>query len=105
LAGTNSWVMTKLDVLSGFEEIRVGVAYLYGGERFEDYPAHLPGLEGIEVEYRSFPGWKEDISGVREWEDLPEKAREYVKAMGDLVGAPVRLVSVGPDREAMVTVP
>ncbi|MCP5023432.1 MAG: adenylosuccinate synthase [bacterium] len=105
LAGTNSWVMTKLDVLSGLGEIQVGVAYKHDGVRYEEYPAHLPCVEDVEVEYRTLPGWNEDISDVREWDDLPANAQGYVRALGDLVGAPVALVSVGPDRAAMVTCP
>ncbi|MFT5200229.1 MAG: adenylosuccinate synthase [Planctomycetota bacterium] len=105
LAGTNSWVMTKLDVLSGLDEIKVGVAYNHEGTRYEEYPAHLATIEGVEVEYKTLPGWKEDITEAREWSDLPSAAQNYVKALSDLVGAPVALVSVGPDRAAMVTCP
>ena len=55
--------------------------------------------------YKDFPGWQEDIADVRSWEDLPEKARAFVEALEDLVACPVDLVSVGPDREAMLTRP
>ena len=105
LGGTNSWVMTKLDVLSGFDEIQVGVAYHHEGVRYEEYPAHLPCIEGVEMEYKTLPGWKEDITGAREWSELPPNAQNYVKVLGDLVGAPVALISVGPDRAAMVSCP
>jgi adenylosuccinate synthase len=105
LCGADGWVATKLDILSGFETLRVGVSYEIDGETFDRYPAHLPSLDGVQVTYKDFPGWQEDIADVRSWEDLPEKARAFVEALEDLVACPVDLVSVGPDREAMLTRP
>jgi adenylosuccinate synthase len=105
LCGADGWVATKLDILSGFETLRVGVSYEIDGETFDRYPAHLPSLDGVQVIYEDFPGWQEDIADVRSWEDLPEKARAFVEALEDLVACPVDLVSVGPDREAMLTRP
>ncbi len=101
-SGADSWVMTKLDVLSGLSEIQVGVAYRLGDERFEEYPSHLSSTEGLEVEYQSFPGWSEDISDVRRLEDLPQNARDYITALSEMVGATVSQVSVGPDRAAIL---
>lgn len=102
LAGASGWVMTKLDVLSGLDEIFVADAYRVGSERFQEYPAHLASLDHVEVEYRSFPGWKEDITGVRKLSDLPTTAREYVHALAEMVGVPLTLVSVGPERDAVL---
>lgn len=101
-AGADGWIVTKLDVLSGRSELKVGVAYRIGGERYETYPAHLPSLEGIEVEWETHPGWSEDISNVRDFEDLPENARAYVARLEELVGAPAVMVSVGPGRDAII---
>jgi adenylosuccinate synthase len=53
--------------------------------------------------YREFAGWKTDITGCRKWEDLPEKAREYIDFIGDFAGAPVKIVRLGPDRDQTVT--
>ena len=105
LCGADGWVATKLDILSGFETLRVGVSYEIDGETFDRYPAHLPSLDGVQVTYKDFPGWQEDIADVRSWEDLPEKARAFVEALEGLVACPVDLISVGPDREAMLTRP
>ncbi|HPF15512.1 MAG TPA: adenylosuccinate synthase, partial [Planctomycetota bacterium] len=102
VSGSTSWVMTKLDVLSGLDELQVGVAYRVGTERYEEYPAHLADLGQVEVEYRSFPGWKQDITGARSMGDLPPEARAYIQALGELVEVPVSLVSVGPERSAML---
>jgi len=105
LNGATGWIMTKLDVLSGFEEIPVAVAYRLGDQRFTDYPAHLPSLDGIEVELEQRPGWSEDISDVRSFEDLPENARAYVDWVEEQVGTPVVMVSVGPERGQVVPRP
>lgn len=102
LGGADGWVATKLDVLSGLKELQVGVAYNIGGERYERWPAHLPGVEGAEIEYRSFPGWTEDISGVRSFDDLPANAKSYVLELEKLVGVRVRMISVGPERSAII---
>jgi adenylosuccinate synthase len=105
LCGADGWVVTKLDILSGFETLRVGVAYEIDGEVFDRYPAHLPSLDGVRVTYEQFPGWQQDIAEVRSWQDLPENARNFVESLEKLVACPVDLVSVGPDREAMLTRP
>lgn len=106
LNGADRWVLTNLDVLTGFETVPVGIAYRVttaAGEvvRTSDYPAHL-GLENTEVEYEEHPGWTEDLSTVRRFEDLPERARKYVERLEQLVGARTQLVSVGPDREQVI---
>ncbi|MFT4538836.1 MAG: adenylosuccinate synthase [Planctomycetota bacterium] len=100
--GAEGWVMTKMDILSGFDEVHVAVAYHAGGERYDAYPAHLPGVEGIEVELSTRPGWKEDISGIRKYEDLPQTARDYVEWVEETVGFPIRMLSVGPEREQVI---
>ena len=92
-------------MLSGFEEIPVAVAYRLGDQRFTDYPAHLPSLDGLEVELEHRPGWSEDLSDVRSFEDLPENARAYVDWVEEQVGTPVVMVSVGPERGQVVPRP
>lgn len=109
LSGTDSLVMTKLDVLSGFETLKVGVAYSRksggGVERFDAWPAHLSDLEGIEVEYEDIPGWTEPIDGVRRFEDLPAAARNYVERIETLCGVPISMISVGPERDQVIRRP
>lgn len=102
LNGADGWIMTNLDVLTGFDEIGVGVQYRRGDERWHDYPADLPTLAGITVEAESRPGWSEDITGVRAFEDLPRTAREYVEWVEGQVGSPVLMISVGPDRDQVI---
>lgn len=103
LSGADGWVMTNLDVLSGLGEVSVGVAYKRGGERWDEYPAHLATLDGIEVEYETMPGWTEDLTGVRRYEALPGPAREFVDRTEQLVGAPIRMLSVGPERDQVIS--
>ena len=76
--GADAWIMTNLDVLTGFESIPVGVGYRMGSQRFAEYPAALSDIAPLEVEYTRFPGWTEDITAVRRYEDLPRRCREYV---------------------------
>lgn len=98
--GVTDLIMMKSDVLSGFEKIKVATAYKVG-ERIYDY---LPyGLEEeIEPVYTEFPGWKSDISGVREYADFPEEFKNYVEYVEKETGCPVRIISVGPDRSEVV---
>ena len=101
LNGAEGFVMTNLDVLTGFSEIRMGVAYQLGDERLDTYPAGEP-LQQIEPVYESAPGWTEDITAVREFEDLPQAAKDYVLWVEEAVGYPVLMLSVGPDREQVI---
>jgi len=103
LNGADGWVMTKLDVLTGIENISVAVAYHRGSERWTTYPSHLPSLDGITVELESMPGWKEDITAVRKYEDLPQTTRDYVEWVEGLVGVPVKMLSVGPERDQVIS--
>jgi adenylosuccinate synthase len=105
LCGADGWIVTKLDILSGFDTLCVGTEYAVDGEVVQRYPANRPSVEGVEVRYREVPGWTEDISGVRRWEDLPERARAYVDLLEDLTGTPVEMVSVGPERDAVIRRP
>jgi adenylosuccinate synthase len=102
LNGATGWIMTNLDVLTGFDPIPVAVGYRIAGQRFDEYPAHLPSLDGLEVELEHLPGWTEDISGVRVWEDLPAAARAYVESLEERVGTPVVMLSVGPERGQVI---
>lgn len=102
LTGASGWIMTKLDVLSGLEEIPFAVAYKSGSERWTEYPAHLVSMDDVQVELESLPGWSEDITGVRSFEDLPANARAYVEHVETLTGVPIVMISVGPGREAVI---
>ena len=102
LNGADGWVMTNLDVLSVFEEIQVAAAYTIGGDERSDYPSSAAELERAQPVYASHPGWQQDITGVRHYEELPEAARSYVEWVERLVGVPIVMLSVGPERQQVI---
>ena len=102
LNGLTGLAITKLDVLGGLEEIKICTAYTHKGKRIDVFPASLRMLEGCRPEYESLPGWREDISGVRRFEELPANVRTYLKRIEQLTGVPVQIVSVGPGREQTI---
>jgi adenylosuccinate synthase len=90
--------ITKLDVLSGFDEIKVCVAYDLDGQRLEVADADAVSLQRSIPIYESWPGWKQDLTAVRRLEELPAAARAYLDRLPELCGVPIDVVSVGPDR-------
>ncbi len=101
-SGFDDLAVTKLDILSGIEPLKVAVAYTVSGERIDRFPADLDSLMNAEPVYREFPGFTEDITAVTRFEDLPANARDYLTALEDLVGVSVRIVSVGPERDQVI---
>jgi adenylosuccinate synthase len=97
--GLTGIALTKLDVLSDFEAIKVCTGYRFEGQELETLPARLETFENCEPVYEELPGWKCDITGVRSFEQLPENAKKYVKRLEELAGCPIVLVSVGPRRD------
>lgn len=102
LNGITALNLTKLDVLTGLQALKIAVGYTYNGKPLPSFPADLKVLENLEVEYEEMPGWEEDISKVRNFDELPENARKYVKRLEELLGCPIKFIGVGADREAMV---
>jgi adenylosuccinate synthase len=100
--GVDSVAITKLDVLSGVPEIRVCTAYESGGRRLDAPPAWVEDWEACRPVYETFEGWREDLAEVRRFEDLPAAAQVYVRALQDLVGAPIEMISVGAERERFI---
>ncbi|MBU1019187.1 MAG: adenylosuccinate synthase [Patescibacteria group bacterium] len=96
--------LTKLDVLTGLEVLKIGVSYSFDGKVYDSFPASIEALEDCEVEYIEMPGWKEEISGVREFDELPQTAKDYVRKVEELMGVPVWFIGVGPKREQMLMV-
>jgi len=96
--GLDGLAVTKIDVLTGFKEVKVAVAYRCGGAILEEMPSDLETLEKCEPVYESLRGWSEPLEGVRRWEDLPSSARAYVERVAELAGVKVVAVSVGADR-------
>lgn len=94
--------LTKLDVLSGLDKVQVAVGYESAGEVFEQFPRQQRVLYQCQPRYRSLPGWSEDLSGIREFSDLPVAAQDYVLFIEEQIGVPVSWISVGPQREQLI---
>lgn len=101
--GITDFVLTKLDVLTGWEQIPVCVAYEVDGKRFDELPSSQSDIHHATPVYEYFPGWSEDISAARSFEDLPKAAQAYVLALEEMSGARISVIGVGADREATVT--
>lgn len=101
LQGATMLALTKMDILSYLHEIPVCVGYKLDGETISRFP-YTPDLYDCEPIYEILPGWNCDISGVRKYEDLPQTARDYVEFIEARVGCPIKYVSVGPEREALI---
>lgn len=95
--------LTKLDILSEFDTLQVGVAYSSHGETYAELPRQQRVLYNCTPVYEELPGWKSDITGVRRFADLPEQARRYIEYIEDQTGVPVGWVSVGPERQQVLT--
>lgn len=97
--GLTDVVMTKIDVLSGHETLKICTGYEIEGEVFDTPPASIERLEKAKPVYIEVPGWTEDISAIRNYDELPSNCKAYIKKVEELIGAPISMVSVGPDRE------
>jgi adenylosuccinate synthase len=100
--GVTDFVMTKLDVLTGLETIPVCVAYEVDGVRVDEVPASQSDFHHAVPIYEEYPGWTEDITGVREFDDLPQAAQDYVLKIESISGSRISAIGVGPGREAIV---
>jgi adenylosuccinate synthase len=100
--GVTDFVLTKLDVLTGLPTIPVCVAYDVDGVRFDEVPVNQSDFHHATPILQEFPGWSEDITGVREFSDLPKNAQDYVLALETMSGSRISAIGVGPDREAIV---
>ncbi|MCA9055562.1 MAG: adenylosuccinate synthetase, partial [Planctomycetaceae bacterium] len=102
VSGVDCIAVMLLDVLSKLDELKICEAYEIEGSRTTDFPGHEIDLAQARPIYRTLPGWKQDITGARTLADLPAAARNYLDQLADLVGAPIKYVSVGPDREQTI---
>ncbi|HOA85873.1 MAG TPA: adenylosuccinate synthase [Microbacteriaceae bacterium] len=100
--GLTDIVLTKLDILTGLATIPVCVAYDVDGVRFDEVPVNQSDFHHAVPIYEEFPGWQEDITGVRRFEDLPIRAQEYVLALEAMSGSRISVIGVGADREAVI---
>jgi adenylosuccinate synthase len=102
--GITDFVLTKLDVLTGFAEIPVCVAYEVDGVRFDEMPVNQSDFHHATPIYETFPGWTEDISAARTFEDLPVNAQNYVRAIESMSGARFSAIGVGPARDEIIAI-
>ena len=102
LNGITHLALTLLDVLSAVDEIKICVGYEIDGQRFEGYPMHQTALHHARPVYKELPGWREDITGCRMRGDLPEAAQDFVGFVEAEVGAPLCMISVGPERDQAI---
>ena len=102
LSGVTELCLTKLDVLSGLEEIQVCTGYKLNGQPVSYAELDAYALDKVELQYQTVKGWNEDIRAARSFEDLPQRAREYVQRIESATGVPVKWIGVGPEREATI---
>ncbi|MGB9661038.1 MAG: adenylosuccinate synthase [Moorellaceae bacterium] len=100
--GLTGIALTKLDVLTGLENLRVCTGYRYRNEVLYDFPASLKVLQECQPVYEEVPGWVEDISEARSVEELPLNCRAYIKRLEELIGVPIKLIAVGPRRDQTI---
>ncbi len=100
LNGLTGLAVTKLDVLDGLDELKLCTGYEYEGKLYDEFPPEIKILENCTPVYETVPGWTEDISGIRDYDQLPDTTKQYLEKIETLTGVPVKIVSVGPGREA-----
>uniref|UniRef100_A0A6U3BX21 Adenylosuccinate synthetase n=1 Tax=Entomoneis paludosa TaxID=265537 RepID=A0A6U3BX21_9STRA len=100
--GFTSINLTKIDVLTGIPELKLGKSYKYKGETLSSMPASLEVLSNVEVQYETLPGWTEDISTCKTFDELPENCQRYILRVQELLGIPIRWIGVGPNRNDVI---
>jgi adenylosuccinate synthase len=101
--GFTELMLTKMDILSGFDELKIAVAYEIDGKRLEYPPTTVTELERAIPIYETLSGWQDDISNARTADDLPKSAIDYINRIAELCAVPIKVVSVGPERQQVVT--
>ncbi len=102
LSGVDKLAVMLLDVLSELPELKICTAYELDGQRVTNFPSHADDLRRAVPVFETLPGWQQDITKVRKLGDLPAAARKYLDRLSELIGRPVEVVSVGPDREQTI---
>jgi adenylosuccinate synthase len=104
ISGIDGIALTKLDVLDGFEKIRISVGYTLDGQRIDHFPAGQAAQARVEPVYEEMEGWRGSTAGARTWNDLPAQAVKYVRHVEELIEAPVALLSTSPERDDTILV-
>jgi adenylosuccinate synthase len=104
VGGITGIALTKIDVLDGFDEVKICVGYKLRGETLDYFPSHAADQAAVEPIYETMPGWQESTAGARSWADLPAQAIKYIRRIEELIHCPVALVSTSPEREDTILV-
>jgi len=104
VGGITGIALTKIDVLDGFDEVKICTGYRLRGQTLDYFPAHAADQAEVEPVYESMPGWSESTAGARSWADLPAQAIKYIRRIEELIQCPVALVSTSPEREDTILV-
>jgi adenylosuccinate synthase len=104
LSGVDSIAVMLLDVLSGLDELKICIAYELDGKQIRRFPSHVDDIRRVVPVYETLPGWKEEVTGCRVFTELPKNARSYLGRISELVGRPIEMVSVGPERDQTIVV-
>ena len=104
LAGINNWALMLFDVLSGLDTVKICTHYELDGKIIDTPPSTISKLSRCKPVYIELPGWKEDITGVKSFDELPENAKNYVAKIKEITGVPVGVISVGPDRSQTIII-
>ncbi len=104
VGGITGIALTKIDVLDGFDEVKICTGYRLRGETLDYFPAHAADQAEVEPIYETMPGWQETTAGARSWADLPAQAIKYIRRIEELIRCPVALVSTSPERDDTILV-
>ena len=104
VSGITGIALTKIDVLDGFDEVRLCTGYRLAGEILDYFPAHAADQAAVEPVYETMPGWRESTAGARSWAELPAQAIKYIRRIEELIRCPVALVSTSPERDDTILV-
>lgn len=97
--GINKLAISKLDVLDDLDEIKVCTSYEFNGKKLKSFPVDLRTFENMKCHYETLPGWKQSLSGIEKFDDLPENTKNYLKFISEFTGADLQLISISPDRK------
>lgn len=102
--GYTGFCLTKLDILDTLPEIKIGIAYTRDGVELNHFPGSISDLAKVEVKYVTLPGWQQSTESVRNFDDLPKNAQDYVRYIENYLDVPVKWVGVGKGRESIINV-
>ena len=102
LNGLTGLAVTKLDVLSGLDSLNICTGYEYQGKTLDYFPGDLQILGECKPIYETHPGWSEDISGIRNYNDLPENTKKYLRRIEEIAETPIQIISIGPARDETI---